>query len=172
MDLMNVLESRRSIRSFTGEAVSEETRKKLLFAANASPVGLAKYDTLHLTVIRDPGLLEQIERNTAAVFQVENRKFLYNAPELILISTTATDNVGFSNAAILAQDMALVAVNEGVGACHIWGATAALCANAELLRKLNIPDGFTPACAVAVGETEEVYARRDIPENRISVNYV
>lgn len=172
MELMEVLNNRKSIRSFTGEAISEENMKQILLAANASPVGMGKYDSVHLTVVKDKALLAEIEKNTAAAFKVENRSFLYNAPELIIVSTSAVDNVGYSNAAIIAHDMALAAVDKNVGVCHIWGCIIALSANPELISKLNIPEGFTPVCAVAVGKTDDIYAKREIPENRISINYL
>lgn len=88
------------------------------------------------------------------------------------MSTSATDNVGYSNAAIIAHDMSLAAVDEGVGVCHIWGCIMALQANKELISKLGIPEGFTPACAVAIGKTIETYTEREIPENRIDMNVI
>lgn len=172
MELMSVFNQRKSVRSFTGEPISEETLQKLLHAANASPVGLAKYETLHLTVIKSKAILDEIEQNTARVFKAENRSFLYGAPELIIVSTSAVDNVGYSNAAIVAQDMSLAAVDENVGVCHIWGCMMVLTSNEELLAKLKIPNGFTPTCAIAVGKTKEVYANREIPDNRIAVHYI
>lgn len=172
MELTTIFNTRKTIRSFTGEAVSETTLQKLLHAAYASPVGLAKYETLHLTVVRNKELLAELEKNAALAFQTENRSFLYGAPELIIVSTAATDNVGYSNAAIIAQDMSLAAVDEGVGVCHIWGCIRALVSNQELISKLGIPDGFSPACAIAIGETEETYTEREIPNDRICVNYV
>ncbi len=172
MELTAVLNSRRSIRSFTGEAASEKSLKKILHAANASPVGLAKYETLHLTVVKNKELLCELEQNTAKAFNAENRSFLYGAPELVIVSSTATDNVGYSNAAIVAHNMALAAVDEGVGVCHIWGCIMALTANKQLCAKLGIPEGFTPACAVAIGKTADSYIEREIPENRIGLNII
>lgn len=172
MDMTTIFNTRRSIRSFTGEAISDESMKKIIHAANASPVGLGKYDSVHLTVVKDKDLLAEIEKNTAAAFKAENRSFLYNAPELVIVSTASADNVGYSNAAIIAHDMSLAAVDEGVGVCHIWGCIVALGTNPELIKKLGIPEGFTPACAVALGKTEEAYTEREIPENRIALNYI
>lgn len=172
MELTSIFNTRKSIRSFTGETVSEETRKKILRAANASPVGQAKYETVHLTVVKSKDILTDLEQNTANIFNVDNHSFLYGAPELIIVSTTATDNVGYSNAAIIAHDMSLAAVDEGVGVCHIWGCMIALAANKELIAKLGIPEGFTPACAVAIGKTNETYTDREIPENRIATNVI
>lgn len=172
MEFTTLLDTRRSIRSFTGKTISEDALKKILHAANASPVGLGKYDSVHLTVVTDKEILAEIEKNTAAVFQAEDRSFLYHAPELVIVSTAAADNVGYSNAAIIAHDMSLAAVNEGIGTCHIWACVMALGANPALTQKLGIPEGFTPTCAVALGETTESYTKREIPENRIAVNYI
>lgn len=172
MELTTILNTRKSIRSFTGEAAPADAVKKILHAANAAPVGLAKYDSVHLTIVKSKELLAEIEKNTALAFKAEDRSFLYNAPELIIVSTAATDNVGYSNAAIIAHNMALAAVDEGVGVCHIWGCIIALAANPELTAKLNLPEGFTPACAVAIGKTDETYEPREIPEDRISINTI
>lgn len=68
--------------------------------------------------------------------------------------------------------MALAAVGLGVGCCHIWGAVMALDANPELVKKLELPEGFTPLCAIALGESQEVYRERHIPEDRISVQTI
>ncbi len=172
MDLMNVFTTRKSVRSFTGECVSEDTLQKILYAANASPVGMGKYDSVHLTVVKNAEILAEIEKNTALVFKADNHSFLYNAPELIIVSTATADNVGYSNAAIIAQDMSLAAVNENVGVCHIWSCVMALAANTELIQKLGIPAGFTPACAVAIGKTSDTYTNRNIPQDRITLNYI
>lgn len=172
MELTKVLNVRKSIRQFNGKSISPEVRAQLLHAANASPIAMGRYDAVHLTVVKNPALLDEIEANTASLFGGERRKFLYNAPELIIVSAASADNVGFSNAAIIAQDMALAAVDAGVGACHIWGCVIALAGNPALVQKLGIPEGFTPACGLAVGEMDGAYAERDIPDDRISINTV
>lgn len=172
MEFTTILDTRKSIRSFTGENISEKSLKNILHAANVSPVGMGKYDSIHLTVVQDKNILAEIEKTTANIFKVENRSFLYGAPELIIVSTSATDNVGYSNAAIIAHDMVLAAVNENVGACHIWGCMIALSTNPELMKKLSLPEGFTPTCAVALGKTEDSYTEREIPEERININYI
>lgn len=172
MELMNVFECRKSVRAFTGEPASEAAMQKILHAANASPVGMGRYDSLHLTLVTDKAILSEIEAATAAAFHTEKRSFLYNAPELLMVSTSSCDNVGYSNAAIVAQDAALAAVDANVGACLIWGCIAALSAAPELVKKLAVPDGFVPVCAVALGQAKEPYQTREIPENRIALTRI
>lgn len=172
MELKTVFNKRKSIRSFTGERISEAAMNNILYAANEAPVGMGKYDSVHLTVVSDKALLQKIEENTAAAFQVEKRDFLYNAPELVIVSSSAADNVGVSNAAIIAHNMALAAVDEGVGVCHIWGCVMALAQNSALVGDLNLPEGFTPICGVALGVSAESYEDREIPADRIGCNRI
>ncbi len=91
--LTSVLNSRRSVRSYTGEAVPEETLKKIVNAANASAAGLAKYEAFRLTVVKNKDPLREPRDNTSRFFYV-NHSFLYGAPELMLVSTAAPTMLG------------------------------------------------------------------------------
>lgn len=173
MELMDVVCSRKSVRSYTGEKVSEKTLQKILKAGEASPVGGAQYDTLHFTVIEDASLLHEIDTTAAKVFGNPSIKPLYGAPTFILISSSGElGNVNYSNAAIAAHNMSLAAVEEGAGQCLIWGAIRAINQSPEILKKLNLPEGFTPCCGVIVGKTNESYSARQIPEDRIKTNRI
>ena len=175
MTMMETILSRRSIRSYTGEQISDRELQTILQAAEASPVGMGAYETLALTVIRSEELLKKIDANAQKVFGREGQ-VLYGAPTLILISTklqnNPMDSVAYSNAAIIAQNIALAAVDLGVGACHIWGAISALRGNPELVKEIGIKGDKVPFCAVDLGKTEEVYTQRVIDMDRISIQYI
>lgn len=176
MNTLDAIYSRQSIRSFTGESISAEELDTILKAANASPVGRAQYDTVNLTVITNAELLKKIEAAAATMMGNPELRPLYNAPTMILVSAKApavpaAQNITYSNAAIIAHNMALAATELGVGVCHIWGAIGALATAPELVKELNLPEGFIPCCAVIVGKTDIAYAVREIP-NRISLNTV
>lgn len=174
---MNTLEtifSRKSVRSFTG-SITEEELFTILKAANASPVGRAMYENVHLTVITNPELLDKINSNAIHFFNNPAVNPLYDAPMYILVSAKLSgpaDNVGFSNCATIAENMALAAVELGLGACHIWGATIALAQNEELVKELNLPKDFTPCCGIILGKTDEIYSEREIPCDRIAVDVI
>lgn len=176
MNTMETICSRKSIRSYTGEQIPEEQLKKILKAANAAPIGMGQYDAMHLTVVRNPALLRKIEQAGAAKFGKPDMHPLYGAPLLVVVSTKAPgkgmENVAFSNAAIVVQNMALEATELGVGVCHIWGAIAALSAAPDVVRGLDLPEGFIPCCAVTLGKTDDQYEVREVPEGRIAVNTV
>lgn len=176
---MNALEnlySRRSIRSYTGEAITEAELQEILKAAYAAPVGRAQYGTLHLTVITNQNYLNRWEDHMGNVTGNPGMHPFYGAPTVILVSSNVAPapacNINYSNAAIVAHNMALAAAELGVGACHIWGAVMTMGGNAELIKELNLPDGMAPCCAIALGKTNETYAVREIPANRITTDYL
>lgn len=176
MNTMETIYSRKSVRSYTGEPITEAELKEILKAAYAAPVGRAQYQTLHLTVISSREFLDKWEHHMGTVTGNPGMHPFYGAPTVILVSSNVAPapacNINYSNAAIVVQNMALAAAELGVGACHIWGAIMALGGNAELIKELNLPDGMVPCCALALGKTNETYTVREIPENRIATDYL
>ena len=176
MDFIHGLFSRKSVRNYTGEMISDSELETILKAANASPVARARYDTLHLTVISDPELLNKIDKVTAEFLGNPNAHPLYGAPLFIIVSfqenNGMVDNVNHSDAAIVAHNMALAAMSLNIGTCLIWGAIRAVNECPELVEELNLPNGFKPSCAIILGKTEECYSLREIPDDRITKNVI
>lgn len=175
METLKAINTRKSTRSYTG-ALSEEALQTVLMAGQAAPIGMGKYDTMHMTVIRDKDLLHRIDRAGAAFFGDESRTPLYNAPCLVLVSTVIADpaksNVSFSNAAVMIENMSLAATDLGIGSCLIWGCVAALNANPDLVAELGLPEGHTVCSGIVLGETADALTEREIPADRITVSYL
>lgn len=172
---MNTIYSRKSVRSYTGEKISENAFKQIIKSANAAPIGMGKYENVHLTVIENKDLLEELENNARQIFGNPDLKPFYGAPTLVLVSSKAEETLGnsqYSNAAIVVHNMGLAATEFEVGNCYIWGAIGALNQNPELVKKLNLPESFVPCCGIVLGKTEETYILREIPENRIETSYI
>ena len=168
---MDSIFARKSVRSYTGEPPTDEELGRILRACYAAPVGMGRYDSLHITVVKDKDYLAQLEAETGRQLGREGYHPLYGAPVLMIFSSVfpgiPTDNSSYSNCAILAQNAALAAVSLGLGTCHIWGAIRALNKAPALLDKLNLPEGFAPCCAVTLGRTQEKYEERTVENNRI-----
>ena len=174
MDVFEAINKRKSFRKYSGD-VTEEEIEKILLAGEYSPVGRAMYDTLQITVVKNKELMEKINAWSADFFKSNNHEPLYGAPVYFVVSTKLKEgdnNVPYSNAATVVENMALEAVNLNLGTCHIWGATAALAKNATLVKELDIPEDFTPVCGLVVGMIDEEYVERNLPKDRIKVNYV
>lgn len=175
MNTLEAIYSRKSIRNFNGKSVTETQLKEILKAAYASPVGRAMYDTLLISVVTNEESLSKWEKTTGDMMGNPDLHPFYGAPTVILVSSLknpAPGNVNYSNAAIVVQNMALAATELNVGACHIWGAVAALSGKTELAEELGVMEGFTPCCALAIGQFDGNYQIREIAENRIKTTYV
>lgn len=172
MDVSQAINNRKSIRTYTGEPVTEAQLKAILKAANEAPVGMGKYDCYQLTVITEKELLKAIDANGAEFFGDPSLHPLYGAPTLILVSGKEEGNVPSANAAMIIHNMALEAVEQGVGQVDIYGAVAGLNQNADLIARLHLPEGFKPYGGIAVGQTTETYSSREIPAERIAVSYL
>ena len=175
---MNILEgilSRRSIRRYNGEPITQHELERVLDAAYAAPAGHARYGDLHLLVITDKDFLARWEACFGACNGNSAAHPFYGAPTVVLVSSVMNpspmDNVKYSDAAGIVENMALAAVELGIGACHIWGAVRVLNATPELKAELPIPEGRVPCCAIALGHTDEVYALREVDRARITTDY-
>lgn len=176
MNTFETICSRKSVRSYTGETPSEAELKKIFTAANAAPVGMGAYDSLNLSVITDRVLLDKIDQSCRQMMNMPDQAMLYGAPMLILVSSQVgpapNDNTAYSNAAIIVHNMALEAVELGLGSCYIWGAVFAMNNDPDILEALKLPEGYVPCCALALGKTEFQYELRDIPEDRLKVRFI
>ena len=172
METLQLMYSRKSIKKYTGEPVPQDKRDTIIKAALSSPVGKGMFENVHLTVIENKELLHAIDRNAAEFFGDPSRTPLYGAPALVVVSTPNKGNVDSANAAMIVHNMCLAALDLGLGSCAIYGATAALANNAELLAKLNLPEGFVPTGSALFGPTEETISVREIPMDKMAVSYI
>ena len=176
MNTMDTICSRKSIRTYNGENITETELNQLLKAAYAAPVGRKAYDTLIMTVVTNKSFMDKLNAATAAMMEQPDAGPLYGAPTMIIVSSIlpggARDNVAYSNAACIVENIALEAVELRIGTCHIWGAIRALNNDPELVKELNLPKGYVPCCAVILGHTNETYELREIPMDRIKTDYL
>ncbi len=174
--MLETMCKRRSIRSFTGEPITDEELALILKAAQSAPIGRKEYDTLTITVVKSKEFMEAFDKGAGEFFGDPNKHPLYGAPMIIIVSSALCDgprvNTYYSNAACVVENMALEAVELGVGACHIWGAMIALRQMPQLVEKLGIPADQTPCCGLVLGKTTEKYEPREIPADRIKVTCV
>ena len=77
MEHTNPVFMRKSVRSYTGEAPTETELHHILKAAYAAPVGMGRYDSLHITVVKSRGYLARLEAAAGAQLGRENYHPLY-----------------------------------------------------------------------------------------------
>ena len=67
METLKTMTCRKSVRSYKN-TLSDADLQKILLSAQAAPIGMGKYDTMHMTVIRNAELLQELDRNAAEFF--------------------------------------------------------------------------------------------------------
>ena len=174
MNTLEAIAKRKSTRSYKAEQIGEEALAAIIKAGCSAPIALAKYDSLHITVVQDEKLIEQIfDQAQEAVFAaIGVRKNLnYGAKTLIVVSSLPPHREGmdYANGGIVIENMVLAATALGIDSCIMGAPIAALAGNSELSGLVGIPVGFTPVLGAVFG-----YATEDTPakEHTIAVNRV
>ena len=175
MELMKAIAMRKSTRSYKTEQISDEVLNTIINAGCAAPVGHGAYDRVHLTVVQNSDLLERIRKTYADINENPKANPLYGAPTLIIISGKPHEkfpHAELANAACIIENMALAATDLGIGSVYLWGILSAFNADKELLKTLNLPEGFIPASSIALGyPTESLTTEKELKQT-IKINTI
>ena len=174
---MNALEAifaRKSTRAYEPKQISEEALENILKAAFASPIGMGRYDTLHLTVVQNEALLIKIfdEAEEELFKSMGVRKNMnFGAKTLILISSIPAyrEGVDYAHAGIIIENMVIAATSMGIDSVVLGGPIPAIENNDELKNELGVPEGFKPLLAVSLGYGVE---ETPVKEHTISINRI
>ncbi len=175
MTTLEAIAKRKSTRAYRGEQISEEALTAILSAANAAPVAMAKYESLHITVIQNEEIIHKINDLTAEMFAKRmgvKKNTDFGARTMVLVST-ATEGLPpemiYANVGIVIENMVLAATSLGIDSVILGGAPSIVAQNADLVKELGIPEGFKPVLGALFG-----YAQADEPAkvHTINVNFV
>lgn len=175
MELMKAIAMRKSTRSYKSEQISDESLNTILNAGCAAPVGMGAYKSVHLTVIQNSDLLDRITKVTREVFGNPNMNPFYGAPTLVIVSGKTNEKapaIEVANAACIVENMSLAATDLGLGSVYLLGFLMAISNDKDLLKELNLPEGFVPAAALAIGyPTEQLIKEKDLKQT-IEINTI
>lgn len=175
METLKAIAMRRSTRAFQPKQISEQELDTILRAGCAAPVGMGAYEAVHLTVLQNRELMEEIAEAAAKAFGRPDMNPFYGAPTVVIVSGTKNrrvPNIEYANAACIIENMLLAATDLGLGSVYLWGFIRALNDSPDLLKKLDLPEGFTPVSAVALGYPVEPLTGEKKLEKRIAINIV
>ena len=175
MNTFEAIAKRKSTRTYTEKQVSAEDLQKILQAGAAAPVAMARYDSLHITVIRDESVIAKINALTAEMFSRRmgvKKNTDFGAKTMLLVSTVKEGlppEMLYANVGIVVENMILAATDLGIDSVILGGAPSIVAQDEELVRSLGIPEGYRPVLGAFLGYA----AVEEPPKNHaIEVNWV
>lgn len=170
MNTLHTIFTRKSTRSYTATPIPSESLDLILKAGMAAPVANARYDSLHLTVVQNEEILQDLF--THATEFVHNlgldMNMDFGARTLIIVSATP-DSGGNTNAGCIVENMVLAATDLGIDSVIMGIVPAVIKASEDLPEKLGIPEGFVPVLSAVFGYGVN---EEEAKEHHINVNWV
>lgn len=169
MDTLEAIRHRYSCRAFKKEQISKEQTEMLIEAAKAAPAAMGDYSGISLSVIQSEKIRKQIDKETAFSMPMMGEHPAYEAPTLMLISVKENKDfpmIPYCNASCMAENIMIEATALGLASVYIMAVPTVLKQKKDLMRRLEIGDGFIPVIMVAVG-----YAKDEVEcvrENKIT----
>lgn len=163
MDCLQAIESRRSVRKFKEQEVSDEILMKILNAGRLAPTG-GNMQPWEFIVVREKEAIEKIVETTYIGFKKESsnrQNWIKTAPVLIVVCCDykrtvarygeAGKKIAFVDTAAAIENMILSAVALGLGSCWVCGYD-----EKELSKLLSIPESVELAAVLPLGYPESV----------------
>lgn len=161
MDLLEIMQNRRSVRKYTGEPVPEEKLEMVLQAGLLSASG-RQLRPWELIVVRDKGTLRSMSE-----CRVGSAKMLENADAaVVVIADEGLSDVWTEDCSIVMANMHLMADSLGLGSCWIQGRLREAPdgrTTEEYLREcLGFPENYRLEAVLSLGQPGEHAAKREL----------
>ncbi len=172
-EVLDVIKSRRSVRVYKEEQISDEVIDAVVEAGQYAPNGGGE-EQWHFTVVQNRELLEKINdqaKSFAVSSQIswlvslgEDANFhcMYHAPTVVFVSGDSGNICAVSDTAAATENIMLAAQSLGVGSCWGYFATQAFLGSegVKLTAELKIPVGYKVYTSVMLGySAEELQAK-------------
>lgn len=166
MELMQVIEKRRSIRKYKPQQVEQDKIQKLLHAAVQAPTAMNEQPWA-FGVIQEQDVLARYNEKTKAFLlsklnewpwltRLEERlrnpeyNVFYNAPTLIVIYAKNDSSMAQIDCCLAAENLILTACDMGLGTCWIGLSHPTLNAP-EVKTELGVPQDYVVVAPIIVG---------------------
>ena len=163
MELLEILQKRRSVRKYTAENISQDKLEKILQAGLLAPSSRAIYP-VELIAVRDKERLCKLSECKAA-----GAAMLKNADAaIVVIGDTAKSDAWIEDCSITMTLMMLEATEQGVGNCWVQcrgRQTSEGASTEECVRELlSLPENYGVLAILSLGMPAEELAPRELPD--------
>ncbi len=181
-EVVKVIKSRRSIRNYRNEQISQESLELILEAGIYAPTAHNE-QPWHFTIVQNQEMLQNINEKVKELMAKSDDEWIqklgsnpdfqvtYNAPTLIIVSGKKDAMDWRADCAAAIQNMLIAAESMNIGS--VWlGSIKFFFQQEGRASKLDIPQGYQPYYGVSLGykanENEQV-----IPKKNLNViNYI
>ena len=183
-DVIEIIKTRRSVRNYKEDSVSDEDIKFLIDCARYAPSGMNMQPWSFL-VIKNKEMMHKLSesgkkamiplaekivdtpKNASGVIsylKAKDTNLFYNAPLLVIVLGSRKSSTADWDCAMAAQNMMLAAHSRGIGSCWIGFAMAALM-DEKILQELGAPHGYKAVAPLIFGYPQGKAATA-IPERK------
>ncbi len=162
-ETLNVLKTRRSIRSYKPDMITEEELDQVLEAGTYAPTAMGKQNPI-IIAIKDKETRDQLEKMNATIIGNHNGKPFYGAPVVILVASKK-NTLSDCDGSCVIDNMLNAAWSLGLGSCWIHRAKEELEMEEgkEILRKAGVEN---PEEYVGIGHVILGYINGEAPAPR------
>ena len=158
-ETINNLITRRSVRSFQKEQISEEQLNEILTAGTYAASGMGRQSAI-MVAIQNPEIIKRLSKLNAAIMDSENDPF-YGAPTVVVVLGDSTIGTYLEDGALVMGNLLNAANAVGVDSCWIHRAKEVFMSTEgkELLKQWGIDEKY-----VGIGNCILGYGKEPKPE--------
>jgi len=180
--VIETIKNRRSIRRYLPEQIKDVELEAILEAGMYAATG-HNDQPWHFTVIQNSELINYISSKTkesmakssidwiAQMGSNERLNLFYKAPTIVIVSGREGSYSPLTDCSAAIQNMAVAAESLNIGSVWI-GLVSFFFEDAEEVKKLNIPEGYTPYYALCLGYKDTTKPVATPERRRDVVNYI
>lgn len=167
-ETLKVLETRRSIRSYTDEQIPEEILGQILRAGTFAPTGMGKQSPV-MVVVRDKETVKKLSKLNAAVMGTDSDPF-YGAPMVVVVLADKERPTYVEDGSLVMGNLMNAAASLGVGSCWIHRAREVFAG--EEGKKMLKEWGLDPEKYIGIGNCILGYAAAPVEAKPRKEDYV
>src|SRR6056297_1642522 len=180
-ETLKSIKNRRSTRNYKKEQITEEELQTVLDAGIKAP-SANNLQPWHFTVIQDREMISYIsDKSKEIMLKSDNERIVnfgknidnifYHAPTVVIVSGKKEVNSSLVDCSAAIENILVAAESIGLGAVWIGLVKFFFTLNGEV-EKFNLPDGYEPFYAVAVGYKKNDTNLGPSKRNMDVINYI
>ena len=150
-EVLECIRTRRSIRRYKNEQITDEDLNTVLEAGTWAPTSKGQQQPF-IVAVQKPELIDKLVKMNAEIMGVTSNPY-YGAPTIILVFAPIDYGKGLQDGSCILENMMLAAHSIGLGSCWINREIEMFETEEgkEIMKEMNLPAGLMGIGALSVG---------------------